>query len=290
MKNIILLVATILLIFSCRPKPKNEKIEYNNLIIVTDLSSRISNFHNKDFKEINSLIDYFRNDCVKPGLKSNDRSSIYFSALTEQEFIGIDIDSIKDLGPKQMFVNSTGKFKNKGLDFKISILKNKIKNTYETVRNPGLDLISILNEKIHKNSIIKQDITFVTNGKIDSVKFNNHLYVFTDGYLEYLNPALNDQFYYSVPQIVKLRQFCISNNVNVETALKNNSILGLPPLKGEKNRLINLHIVETHERDRDFVHNSYLNKDGLRDNQILEAVWRKWALESGFKSFEWKKY
>lgn len=290
MKNNFLLIAIIALIFSCRPKPKNENIEYNNLVIVTDLSSRISNYPNKDFKEINSLIDYFRNDCVKPGLKSNDKSSIYFSALTEQEFIGIDIDSIKDLAPKQMFVNSTGEFKNKGLDFKISILKNRIKNTYENVRNPGLDLISILNEKIHKNSIIKQDITSVTNGKIDSIKYNNHFYVFTDGYLEYLNPAQNDQFYYSLPQIENVRKFCISNKVSVETALKNNSKLGLPPLMGEKNRLINLHIVETHERDKDFVLNKYLNKDGLRDNQILEAVWRKWALESGFKSFDWKKY
>lgn len=290
MKNNILFITVVVLFFSCRPKPKNEKLEYNNIIIVSDLSSRINLLPNKDMSEINSLINYFRNECVKPGIKSNDKSSIYFSALTEQEFFGIDIDSIKDLAPKQMFVNSTGEFTNNGLDFKILKFKENIKHTYETIKNPGLDLISILNEKIHKNSVIKQDITFKTSGKIDSINYNNHLYVFTDGYLEYLNPEQNDQFYFGKPQIERVRQFCNSNKIGVEIALKNNSQLSLPPLKGEKNRFINLHIVETHERDKDFVHNKYLNEDGLRDNQILEAVWRKWALESGFKSFEWKKY
>jgi hypothetical protein len=51
-----------------------------------------------------------------------------------------------------------------------------------------------------------------------------------------------------------------------------------------------LHIYETHERDKDDKMLNYKNEQGLRDNEILEAVWRKWALESGFKSLEWKKY
>jgi hypothetical protein len=35
---------------------------------------------------------------------------------------------------------------------------------------------------------------------------------------------------------------------------------------------------------------TYKFPKGLRDNEILEGVWQKWAKESGFKTFEWKKY
>jgi hypothetical protein len=44
-----------------------------------------------------------------------------------------------------------------------------------------------------------------------------------------------------------------------------------------------LHTYETHERDKD--DKMQITKHSAqRDNEILEAVWRKWALDSGFKS------
>jgi len=116
------------------------------------------------------------------------------------------------------------------------------------------------------------------------------VYVLTDGYLEYQNYNVNNQFYFGLAQIKVLRDYCNLNNLNISYALNKNPKLGIPPLRGSKNKYVHLHILDTHERDRDFVKNYYKNPSGLRDNEILEAVWRKWALESGFKSFEWKKY
>jgi hypothetical protein len=66
--------------------------------------------------------------------------------------------------------------------------------------------------------------------------------------------------------------------------------LCLPPSESRNNKYLNLHILETHERDFDTRNQAYKHPKGLRDNEILETVWRKWAIESGFKSFEWKKY
>ncbi|MBK6888384.1 MAG: hypothetical protein IPH02_00150 [Sphingobacteriales bacterium] len=62
----------------------------------------------------------------------------------------------------------------------------------------------------------------------------------------------------------------------------------MTPIKNAKNKYVNLHILETAERDKNTKLQTYKNPLGLRDNEILEAVWRKWALESGYKSFEWK--
>jgi hypothetical protein len=93
-----------------------------------------------------------------------------------------------------------------------------------------------------------------------------------------------------VDEIKKIRNYCQSKKVTASKALELNSSFSLPPVKEEKNKTINLHAFETHERDRKEKTQTYIYEKGLRDNEILEAVWRKWAKESGFKSFEWKKY
>ena len=84
--------------------------------------------------------------------------------------------------------------------------------------------------------------------------------------------------------------FCKNNNIDIAQALKINGALALPVIKSDKNKYINLHILETHERDKNEKMQTYKYPRGQRDNEILEAVWRKWATESGFKSLEWKKY
>jgi predicted NAD/FAD-binding protein len=78
--------------------------------------------------------------------------------------------------------------------------------------------------------------------------------------------------------------------VDISKALEMNNSLGLSPLRSQKNKFINLHILETHERDKNDQSQTYEHPTGHRDNEILEAVWRKWAKESGFKTFEWRKY
>ncbi|AEI49228.1 hypothetical protein [Runella slithyformis] len=290
MKNILIVYSAIVFLFSCTSEPQNKHLTYQNIIILSDLSSRIDNKAPKDIEEIHKIVQYFKNECVKPGEKIGDKSSIYFSSFSDKFIATIDIDKIKNLGEKQQFINSTGKFQNSGLAYQIDDFEQKVKNAYANIRNKGLDLISILIEKIENEPIVKKDI-YLTDG-IDTtfIKYDNHIYIFTDGYLEYLNKSTNNQFYFSSPEIDEIRQYCKVNNVNIPTALDTNYSLCLTPIKNKKNQFINLHILETHERDKNDKLQTYKYPLGQRDNEILEAVWRKWATESGFKSFEWKKY
>lgn len=300
MKLYLLLFAILVFLQSCMPEAQNKSLTYRNIIILSDLSDRIEPTINgnvpnqqyppKDLIEINKILKVFRDECVKPGEKIGDKSCISFSTFSNESIACIDIDKIKNLGAKQQFINSTGKYQNNGLDYEIDIFKQKVKNAYDSIRNRGLDLISVTIDKIENKPIIKKD-TILTNG-IDTtfVNYQNHIYIFTDGYLEYKGKKTNRQFYFGIPEIDKIRQYCTANNVNIETALRDNSLLCLPPVKNGKNQFINLHILETHERDKNTQSQSYTHLMGQRDNEILEAVWRKWATESGFKSFEWKKY
>ncbi|MBT1705155.1 hypothetical protein [Chryseosolibacter indicus] len=289
MKNIFT-VCSIVILVTCGPAPENKNLSYKNIVILSDMSSRINNTPPKDIDEIHKILEYFKNECVKPGEKIGDKSSISFSAFSEKNSTSIDINQIKNLGEKQRFINSTGEYKNSGLIQRIEDFEKSVRKVYATTKNPGLDLISVLIEKIENEPTIKQN-TFVTDG-VDTtfINYENDIYIFTDGYLEYLNKSGNNQFYFGIPEIEKIRQFCKINSVDISTALDMNSSLSLQTIKSKKNKHINLHILETHERDFDTKNQTYKYPKGLRDNEILEAVWRKWAKESGFNNFEWKKY
>lgn len=279
-----------ILLFSCGPEPVNKTLNYQNIIILSDMSSRIDNKPNKDKEEIDKILSYFVNECVKPGEKIGDKSSIYFSSFSDKILASIDVGKIKNIGEKQRFINSTGEFKGKGLNFKVNEFKQNVDLAYSKIRNNGLDLISVLIEKIENDGFVKEN-NFLTDG-IDTtfVNFDNHVYIFTDGYLEYLNKEKNAQFYFGVNEINKIRAYCKSKNLTLNKALELNSSLLIPPVKQDKNKYINLHIYETHERDKNEKTQTYNFEKGVRDNEILEAVWKKWAKDSGFKSFEWKKY
>lgn len=290
MKNILIACSAIVLLSSCGSVPQSKHLTYQNIVILSDFSSRINNKPSKDTLVIHKILQYFKNECVKPGKKIGDKSSICFSAFSGKTIASIDIEKIKNSNDKQQFINSTGRFKNSGLEYQINEFERKVKVSYANIRNNGLDLISILIEKIDNEPIVKRD-TFLTNG-IDTtfVNYENHIYIFTDGYLEYLNKSINNQFYFGSSEIDKIRQYCKANNVDIPTALKTNHSLCLPPTINKKNQFVNLHILETHERDKNDKLQTYKNPIGQRDNEILEAVWHKWATESGFKSFEWRKY
>jgi hypothetical protein len=284
------------------PKPQNKYLTYQNIVILSDMSDRLDSIINgsvknqqyppKDIEEIHSIIQYFKNECVKPGEKIGDKSSIYFSTFSEHKPISIDIGKIGDLGMIQQFINSTGEFNGCGLSEKLIDFEKDVNKFYATEKNPGLDLISMLIEKIENKNIVKQD-NILTNG-IDTtfIHYENHIYIFTDGYLEYAfsQKQKNSQYYYGNSEIEKVRKFCMDNGVDIKTALEKDNALCLPACTSTKNQYINLHVFETHERDKDSKFNTYKYSKGLRDNEILEAVWRKWASESSFKSFEWKKY
>jgi hypothetical protein len=254
------------------------------------MSSRLNNKPPKDIDEIHKLVQYFKTECVKPGKKIGDKSCISFSTISNKTATSIDMEEIKNLGEKQRFINSTGEYKNNGFVQKIDNFENTVKSEYSRTRNQGLDLISILIEKIENEPIIKKDTCYTDGIDTTFVKYDNHIYVFTDGYLEYKNKQSNSQFYFGSSEIQKVRKFCETNKVDIKKALETNNSLCLPINKSSKNQYITLHVFETHERDKNDEFSTYKHPIGLRDNEILEAVWRKWAKESGFKSFEWKKY
>jgi hypothetical protein len=290
MKSTIIVCFIIILFSGCMPEPQNKKLTYQNIVILSDLSSRLDNKKPKDSEEIHEIVMYFKDECVKPGEKIGDKSSIQFSTFSGKVIAIIDNEKIKNLSEKQKFINSSGEYKNNGLKYQISDFEKKVNHAYKNIRNKGLDLISGLMEKIDNDPIIKKD-TFLIDG-IDTtfVHFDNHIYIFTDGYLEYLNKNANNQFYYGSSEIEKVRKYIKENKVDIATALEKNPSFCLTPIKNKKNQRIYLHIMETHERDKDDIEQRYKNPIGMRDNEILEAVWRKWAKESGFKNIKWKKY
>ena len=290
MKNILITFSVVFLLKSCGPEPQNNHLTYQNIVILTDLSSRIDNKPQKDIEEIHKIVEYFKDSCVQPGIKIGDKSCIRFSSFSSEVIASIDIAEIKNLGDKQQFVNSTGKFKNNGFNYQIDDFEKKVKSAYKNVRNNGLDLISILNEKIQKEPIAKKDSYLIDGLDTTFVHYDNHIYIFTDGYLEYANKNSNNQFYFGNPEIDNVRHYCSANKVDIKTALEKNRTLCLPPTKNNKNQFINLHVLETHERDKNDKLLQYRHIRGQRDNEILESVWRKWATESGFKNFFWEKY
>jgi hypothetical protein len=292
MKNTIIIFYLILLLTSCEfgPKYQNTYLKYQNIVILSDMSSRLDNKAPKDLEEIHKIVQFFQNECVKPGEKIGDRSSISFSGFSGNLVASIDLDKIKATDAKQQFVNSTGAYQNNGLKKQIELFEQESKSFYANTRNQGLDLISILIDKIDNDLTIKENKQLTNGVDTTFVNYDNHIYIFTDGYLEYLNKQTNSQFYFGSQEIDKVRKACIATNMDVQKVLQANNTLCLPLNKSSKNQFINLHVYETHERDKDEKLQSYRYSKGQRDNEILEAVWRKWAIESGFKSFEWKKY
>jgi hypothetical protein len=276
-------------------------LSYQNTIVISDLSDRVDSLINgsqrngqyppKDFEEIEKILRTFRDEYVKPGEKINDMSSISFSTFSSNKLIAsIDIGKFKDINTKQQFVNSKGGYRNCGLDNEIKKFMAEVRKTYREIRNPGLDLISILSDKIENKFDIKQNVLEINGADSVCYNYDNHIYIFTDGYLEYQGKKINDQYYFGVNEIARIREYCKINDVDVDTALKINSSLGLPKITNEKNCLITLHIMETHKRDWNTEKLTYEKTGTLRDNDILKAVWKKWANESKFKDLTWATY
>jgi hypothetical protein len=286
-----LIISWALLLSSCGREPQNKHLTYKNIVILSDMSDRLTRREPpKDLNKIYELIQFFKNECVKPGEKIGDKSCISFSTFSEKTAASIDISKYKNLVEKQRFINSTGEYQDKGLKQQIEKFNCIVKNVYDTTRNNGLDLISLLIEKISNEPIVKND-TFLTD-EIDTtfLHYDNHIYIFTDGYLEYFNKAQNSQYYFGKVEIEKVRQYCTAHSLNILKALESNKSLCLPAYNNKSNKYINLHILETLELDKDLELHVYNHPSGQRDNEILEAVWSKWAKDSGFKDFDWKKY
>ena len=267
----------------------DELLEYNNILIYSDLSSRMEKSPN-DTVIIGQLIDYFRNECVKPGIKVNDRSSISFSRInyfkSKCSSVKIDIGEIKSLEEKQSFVND--KSKNGNLSDTINNFKNVVKCNYKEHDFGGLDILSLIYNEINSGNIVKKPSQIIGENDTTKINYHNHLFIFTDGYLEYDKDNGNNQFFFGEPQIENLRQYCIKNHISLKDAIKNKPGFKLRPLKSEYNQLVNLYVLETYDRGLDIESGTLKNTGELSDNNILKTIWQVWAEESGFKGFVWK--
>src|SRR5205085_2283748 len=141
--NVFVFYLTVVLMSACGPKYENKHLTYQNIVILSDLSSRLDKRPQKDTNEIFRIVSYFKSECVKPGEKIGDKSSISFSALSDTVAASIEINQIKTLADKQGFINSTDKYEKNGLEQKLKEFKNAVTSVYNTIRNPGLDLISM---------------------------------------------------------------------------------------------------------------------------------------------------
>ncbi|MFZ1610309.1 MAG: hypothetical protein WAT52_04520 [Chitinophagales bacterium] len=264
-------------------------LEYNNIMIYTDLSNRLKQSPN-DTMVINQIVNYFITDCVRPGIKVNDRSSIAFSRLniylSNCAATKIDIGEIKTLEEKQLYVND--KSKTKTLSDDIKLFKENVACNYMEQDKGGLDILSLLYSEINSGNHIKKP-KFI-NGEFDTttINYSNHIFLFTDGYLEFSKEGDLD-FYFGQKKIESVRIFCKANNVSAEDAIKSNSKFKLRPLKCENNKYVTLYIMETYDRGLNELNGTLKNTGDLSDNNILKTVWETWAYESGFKNFVWKQ-
>jgi hypothetical protein len=302
--NLIYLIVIFFLV-SCKTKESNIPIKYDNIIIFSDLSNRLdrtisTNLPASDTIVINRIIDFFVSDCVKPGIKNNDRSSILYSFLNPISYnlpkSKIDLEeefpNVSDIKSKQAYVNNTCQTKNIScdiIDLKLSI--KRIYNNYKKFSNNyGLDILNLINDKIKNSNLIKK--TVVTHTELGTSKrlYDNHLFIFTDGYLEYYSKGAVKSRYFDYKKIETIRDFCIKKKCYPKEAIDKYSYLPrLPHLFSIINKDIALYIMETNDRHYDKNTGSNLYENGLTDNDILKAVWKKWAKDSGFKKFVWQK-
>lgn len=276
---------------NCRREPKNEITNYNNILIYSDLSSRMDKNPN-DKILINELLTYFEKECVKPGEKIGDNSSINFSKInaynTNCETAKIDLTEIEKVEDKQAFVNNKSK---DNLKKRLKEFSAIVNCNYQEKDKGGLDILSLLHGTINEGNSIKQPIVqALPNGDKYTKNFINHMFLFTDGYLEYNTDGIGKKYYFGSEQIESVREFCIKNNVSPEKAIENvKNHLKLTPLRSENNKLINLYILETDDRGFNKQQGTQKNSGPLSDNNILQAAWKIWAKESGFKNFVWKQ-
>lgn len=273
------------------PRDTPETLHYDNILIFSDLSNRITTTHPNDSLVIMQLMEFFVKDCVKPGAKVNDRSSIFFSRInyfnSKCKPASINIDDFKNLEEKQKFVNNTSTDKN--LSKALDQFHNSVVCNYQERDNGGLDILSLMHGFINDGNTIKKSFSIIGESDTTTIHYNNHLFLFTDGYLEFNRTAGNPKFFFGVDEIENVRNYCKANNIKPTEALKKNLTLRIEPLSCEKNKMIHLYILETYDRGLNETKGTLKNSGDLSDNAILEAVWRQWANESGFLSFTWKR-
>ncbi len=266
-------------------------IHYDNIMVYSDLSSRLRSNPN-DTVILAQVIDYFIDDCVKPGVKINDRSSILYSRINYHKSDcpskKIDIGTIPDLTSKQKFVNDNSP--DGGLTQAIGELRDAIRCNYRERDKDGLDILSLLFLEVNAGYHLKDTVVTLSDERDTILQvYRNHLVLFTDGYLEYATAKGSKDFYFGKKQIEAVRKYCKSKQVTPEEAIRDNPRFRIRPLPSPNNRLVRLYVLETDDRGLNARRGTVLHTGELSDNHILQLVWKDWAERSGFRHFEWKQ-
>ncbi len=177
----------------------------------------------------------------------------------------------------------------KNLSQEIDAFRASVNCNYEERDNGGLDILSLLVNEIGSGKSIKKD-QYIFDGKDTSmIKFHNHLFIFSDGYLEYSKEYGDPELYFGQPEIEELRKHCIKENISARQAVKDNPYFRIKPLKSDNNRFVRLYVLETDDRGLNIETGTLKNTGDLSDNNILKTIWEIWAIESGFQHFTWKQ-
>jgi len=272
------------------PKGSNNRLSYTNLMIYSDLSNRLNKSPN-DSVIIEQIIDFFVKHCVMPGKKVNDRSSIYFSRVNNYNSscssANIDLEEIESLEKKQQFVNSINKGSN--LTSELVRFRTNVDCMYRERDSVGLDILSLLYTEVNKGDHVKYPRIILGDNDTTYLEYENILFLFTDGYLEYDTIAGGSDFYFSNEKITAIREYCKKNKVAPQDAIRQNIDFRIRPLKSENNKFVDLVLLETYDRGLDGKTGTLKNSGDLSSNNILKCVWSDWAIQSDYKSFTWKE-
>jgi hypothetical protein len=288
-KRILVFIFFISLFVSCKTNneiniEKTDKLILHNIIIISDVTNRITSWPKPihDTVIIDNLIDYFNQEIIRPGILTNPRHIIQFYNLNPFKqsncngISKIDLFGMRNSIEKSKYVNS--KSIGNTLNNDLLNLKETIQCQYKTQDKSGdilnsLNQIFVLDENI-MNSQPKYDSILEA-----SQVWENDVFLFTDGYLEF-NNMKNSKFSTPSSKIIEIRKLCLQNKKNPTDILDTYPNLKIEPILNKAFNHIKLHILETYDRGIDKT--TGISKEAISDEIILKSLWNKWALESGF--------
>ena len=202
--NIISLFTILILGLGCTKcrEIKRVVLSYENITIYSDLSNRLSKNPN-DKVVIDQIKNYFVKDCVKPGQKTNDRSSLAFSRMnffnSNCGTSKIDIEAVGNLMEKSKFVNNKGQ----GATLKKALAEftDVVNCSYLETDSVGLDILSLLYNEVNSGNPIKFSNSVFDGCDSTIYQKRNHIFIFTDGYLEFSRKDGNVNLYFGRPEI-----------------------------------------------------------------------------------------
>jgi hypothetical protein len=157
-------------------------------------------------------------------------------------------------------------------------LKETIQCQYKTQDKSG-DILNSLNQIfVLDENIMNSQPKYYSILEASQV-WENDVFLFTDGYLEF-NNMKNSKFSTPSSKIIEIRKLCLQNKKNPTDILDTYPNLKIEPILNKAFNHIKLHILETYDRGIDKT--TGISKEAISDEIILKSLWNKWALESGF--------